>query len=271
MRGSTPVRTDDRLALEERREATRHDALYRQRPASGLALAADDWERFDRLSVPSTAYQASVHRLGPVAGLRILDAGCGDGWLSVILAKRGARVDGLDVSREAVAMACSRAEANGVTRVTNFAVGSLYAMPFGDAAYDAVIGQAVLHHCGDKARAARELQRVLRPGGRAVFAEPLGNSLWLERLRRFVPVPSEAPDDPDQWRTQFKHRDLAALRPWFEIEVEEFHLLSRLDRLITAPRFLDWMRRIDQRLLRHLPPLRWFARSIVIECRRPPS
>jgi len=250
---------------EEKREAERHDELYRKQRPADLRMASEDWEKFDRIGTPLNSYHASVVRLGPLEGKRVLDAGCGDGWLSVILARRGAQVEGFDVSSEAVATATARAAANGVSDRTSFKVASFYELPYPDATFDLAIGQAILHHVGDKEKAAAELHRVLKPGGRAVFNEPLGTSLMLERLRRLVPVPSEAPDDPEQWSEQFKHHQAALFEKYFDVRLEEFHLFSRLDRVISSRAARDFLGRTDRALLRIIPPLRRYARSIVVE------
>ena len=259
---------DATYRTEERAEAERHDRLYRSPRPSTLEMAPSDWEKFATLDVVTHAYHASIKRLGDVRGLCVLDAGCGDGWLSVILAKLGARVEGFDISREAVTTARRRAEQNRTTSVTRFEVASFYALPYPDASFDAVIGQAILHHVKDKPRAAEQLHRVMRAGARAVFCEPFGDSLWLERLRLLVPVPSSTPDDPTQWKEQFKYRDLEAFKGLFDIRIEEFQLLSRLDRVVSWPRFVGWLGRVDRRLLKRIPWLRRYARDVVIELTR---
>lgn len=257
------------LDAEEQREIARHNVLYRERRPDELTLQPDDWEKFDRIRVPLNSYHAAVLRLGDLRGKRVLDLGCGDGWFSIILAKRGAIVTAFDVAVEAVRTARDRSRANQVTDRAGYTVASAYVLPFRDETFDLVSGMAILHHVSDKTRIAGELRRVLRPGGRAVFMEPLGDSLLFERLRRLVPVPSEAQDDPDQWATQFKHAELSFFRPAFEVTWQDFHLLSRLDRVVTSPRARAVLGQLDRRLLQVLPPLRRFARSIVVDLRKP--
>ena len=228
-------------------------------------MRADDWEKFDRIRTPLNSYHAAVLTLGDIRGKRVLDLGCGDGWFSIILAKRGAQVVAFDVAIEAARTARDRGIANDVAGRASFAVASAYSLPFADNAFDLVSGMAILHHMADKPRVAAELRRVLRPGGRAVFMEPLGDSLAFERLRRFVPVPSEAEDDPDQWATQFKHAELDFFRRDFIVRWEDFHLVSRLDRVIHSAAARRALNHLDRYLLRFAPPLRRLARSIVVE------
>ena len=186
----------------------------------------------------------------------------------LILAKRGATVDGFDISPRAIQCARRRAVANGVADMTAFEVASFYSLPYDDARYDAVIGQAILHHLREKGQVARELYRVLKPRARAIFSEPFGNSSWLERLRLLVPVPSGAPDDPTEWTRQLKYTDLEPFRSLFEIDVAEMQLLSRLERLVSSRRLVAWLKRFDVSVLRTCPWLRRYARTIVVELRR---
>ncbi len=255
-----------RLA-EEQFEADRHDEMHRARCRSILLLSPSDWEKFDSIEVPLHPYHASIRRLGDVSGRRVLDAGCGDGWLSVILAKRGAVVDSFDISSEAIRIARERAVVNGVGQFTRFEVASFYDVPFDDAAYDLVVGQAILHHLSDKRRAAVELHRVLKPGGRAVFSEPLGNSLILERLRLLVPVRTES-EARQEWRRQLKHRDLRTFEDLLVVESEEFHFFSRIDRIVSWEPFRRMVGHVDRILLKHITWLRFYARAIVVEFRR---
>src|SRR5205823_4605799 len=120
-------------------------------------------------------------RLGDVRGLRVLDYGCGHGMAAVVLARRGARVTGFDLSPGYLEEAGARAAANGVQVCLTQADGER--LPFADGAFDRVWGNAVLHHL-DLDRAGRELFRVLRPGGLAVFCEPWGENPLLNWARR---------------------------------------------------------------------------------------
>jgi ubiquinone/menaquinone biosynthesis C-methylase UbiE len=247
---------------EERREAERHDRLYvEQRPAD-LRLLPDDWERFDGMTKPLNAYAASVIALGDIRGRNILDMGCGDGWLSVILAKRGANVWGYDISGAAIDIAKQRAAQMGVSDRTHFEVASAYQTSYKDQQFDAVIGQAILHHLGDKDQLSKELLRVMKPGAKAVFCEPFAASEWLKKVRRAVPVKSEAEDDPDQ--EQLRYSDFDVFKKYFDVRLEEYQLLSRLERLVSAKPFVKLLGRVDRALLGSIPALRKYARTILV-------
>src|SRR3954453_11391032 len=110
-------------------------------------------------------------KLGDLRGKAALDYGCGHGMAAVVMARAGAAVTAFDLSPGYVAEARARAAANGVAVECVVADGEH--LPFADESFDAVWGNAVLHHL-DLARAGRELSRVLRPGAVAVFCEPWG-------------------------------------------------------------------------------------------------
>jgi SAM-dependent methyltransferase len=105
-------------------------------------------------------------RLGP--GVRALELGCGTGVFLERVAASGARLRGLDLSQELLARA--RARLDGLRNVS-LDCGNAEQMPYTEASFDVVYGSSVLHHLHLEA-ALGEVLRVLRPGGRVVFAEP---------------------------------------------------------------------------------------------------
>jgi SAM-dependent methyltransferase len=94
----------------------------------------------------------------------VLDAGCGTGFQSALLTELGWNAHGIDVSTGLLAVA--RRRLPGVA----FAVGSVEALPYPDARFDAVVCcGSTLSFVDDPARALAELGRVLRPGGRLLL------------------------------------------------------------------------------------------------------
>ena len=106
----------------------------------------------------------------PVRGMRILDAGCGSGWLSGVLSRRGMRVIAADIGYDSVARADARLKARG--EPVSFSVGDIYHLPFADQAFDGIVASEVLEHLPDPSLAIAELSRVIRPGGIAVISTP---------------------------------------------------------------------------------------------------
>lgn len=101
---------------------------------------------------------------------RILECGCGTGWLSYFLAKRGYSVTGQDVSEEALELARSNppfAETGDV----EFICSDFEGLDL-DNEYDAVIFYSSLHHAEDELGAIRSAYKALKPGGVLLTIEP---------------------------------------------------------------------------------------------------
>lgn len=200
--------------------------------------------------------------LGDLRGRRVLDFGCGHGMAAVVLARRGALVTAFDLSSGYVQEAAARARANGVRIAFTQADGER--LPFTDAAFDCVWGNAVLHHL-DLDIAGRELRRVLRPAGVAVFCEPWGENPVLSWARRQVPYPGKE-RTPDEEPLRRHH--IRTLRRFFpRLTVQGFQLLSMARRVLPRGRLvagLDWC---DDMLLTRVPALQQFCRYVVLQLR----
>jgi 2-polyprenyl-3-methyl-5-hydroxy-6-metoxy-1,4-benzoquinol methylase len=105
--------------------------------------------------------------LGDVAGLEVLDAGCGEGYLARILAARGARVTGIDLAPRLIALARAKDPMGAI----DYRVADLSApLPEAAGRFDAVASYMVLNDVEDYRGFAATLGAVLKPGGRAVLA-----------------------------------------------------------------------------------------------------
>jgi arsenite methyltransferase len=112
-------------------------------------------------------------------GERVLDVAAGIGTTAVVLAaERQVEVVGIDLGLSQVAAAQERASRAGVTGRVRFEVGDAERLPVGDGAFDAVVCECAFCTFPDKLTAARELARVLRPGGRVGLTD-----VWLDPSR----------------------------------------------------------------------------------------
>jgi SAM-dependent methyltransferase len=120
---------------------------------------------------------------GDLAGLRVLDAGCGDGNFDARMAAAGGRVVGLD--RDLRALAAAARGASALPAGLAFVGGDIERLPFADEAFDVVVAVAVLCLVRDPHAAVAELCRVLKPNGRLIVGELGRHSLWnaLRRVR----------------------------------------------------------------------------------------
>lgn len=121
----------------------------------------------------------------------ILDYGCYNGWMTPRYRKMGpASITGLDISESGIAKA--RASYGDIAK---FYAGDAHAMPFADASFDLVVGRSILHHL-DLEISVREICRVLRPSGKAVFIEPLRDNPGAKVLRALTPRARTTDESP---------------------------------------------------------------------------
>lgn len=171
------------LERAEREHDERRAAL---KQGSDLRVPSRIFQRYQAPPVDTPfAVEYAYNLLGDVRGKDVLDLGCGDGENTVQLAHRGARVCGVDVSDAMVKLARRRMQVNGFVKGIEFGVGSPHELPFCDRSFDVVFGMAVLTRL-DLELASREVWRVLRPGGYAIFKEPVRNSRLIRMVRRLV-------------------------------------------------------------------------------------
>jgi len=252
------------MIATERRTAEQefHDKQAAERAAARLDLRFRDDEYLDH----ETWIRPALARFGDLRGQRVLEYGCGHGMAAVTLARAGANVTAFDLSPGYVSEARARARANRANVKCVVADGE--ELPFEDASFDAVWGNAILHHL-ELQRAGRELHRVLRPGGVAVFCEPWGGNPALAFARRFLPYTGKDRTPDERPLTK---RGLAPLRAIFPtMEVEGFQLLGMVRRAWRAGRVsgrgfaLD---DVDRAALQVFPWLWNWCRYVVIELRK---
>jgi 2-polyprenyl-3-methyl-5-hydroxy-6-metoxy-1,4-benzoquinol methylase len=110
---------------------------------------------------------AMLKAIGPPEGLTVLDAGCGEGYLSRILARNGAIVTGADSSTRLIeaARAKNLIDALPIT----FDISSVDDLPYPDDMFDLVVCNHLLNDLCDPSRPISEFARVLRNGGRLII------------------------------------------------------------------------------------------------------
>ena len=255
-RSNLPPELARRIGQEERE----NDEIYRRRSLAGLDLSKTHYGHRAMLDW-------ALRRLPNLKGARVLDIGVGEGQSSVLLARAGAQVTGIDISSEALARATELAKRCGVK--PEFIQMAGEELRFPDASFDAILCISAYHHM-DLERATAEFVRVLRPGGRVVMIEPLATNppAWLyRRVGRLFAREATSEESP------LRVADLRTLRQHFRrVEWQGMFLLSvclfGLDRIFgnEKVRFLAesafaWVGPLDSILLK-IPGLQRIAWKI---------
>lgn len=146
------------------------------REAESSAACLQPWDSYYRLRAAEMKALTSVFRIGKVD--RILEIGCGNGFISAILSKFSNMTVSSDLMKDNVAT-----HSPGMSKTADFfrrmsinncrlVSCSAERLPFEDASFDIVFSAYVLEHIPDRVGALREVKRVLKDGGKAVFVVP---------------------------------------------------------------------------------------------------
>lgn len=172
---------------------------HNTKPAAVWSSGGGDYDRISYGIADSLEH--CVLRLAPAAGERILDVATGTGWTSRLVARRGAEVTGVDIAADLIAAAKANAAAQGLS--VDYEVGDAEALPFPDGAFDAVVSTVGVMFVSRPEDAARELARVVRPGGRLALTTWTHDSNVFEMfkvMKAYMPPPPQPPPpSPFEW------------------------------------------------------------------------
>ncbi len=146
--------------------------LHRQGPAR-VGFVRDALARHFNLAMP---------RLKPLAGLAVLDVGCGGGLMSEPLARLGAKVTGIDPTSDAIAVARRHAGAQGLA--IDYRTATVEDLQAEGMCFDAVICMEVIEHVPNQAALVRSLGALVRPGGAVVMSTL--NRTWKSYLLAII-------------------------------------------------------------------------------------
>ncbi|MEQ8969388.1 MAG: class I SAM-dependent methyltransferase [Coleofasciculus sp. C1-SOL-03] len=165
---------DDTLSKERQF----HDTWAAAIDVDGIRVA----DYFEACTAPENRF--ILQQLGNIRGKRLLDLGCGAGENSVYFAQKGANCVAADYSAGMVEVALKLAAANGVNIEGQTA--NAMALDFADNTFDIVYASNLLHHIPDPKIALQEMHRVLKPGGKACFWDPLKHNPVINIYRRMA-------------------------------------------------------------------------------------
>ncbi len=198
----------------------------------------------------------------------MVDFGCGSGENSLLLARKGARVLGVDISESLLRLAYRRMRLNGLAGHAQFAAGSAHDLPIADGSVDIVLGIAVLHHL-DLAATSREVHRILKPGGLAIFQEPVRDSKFVRGFRRLIPY--SAPD-VSPFERPLTTPELMAFATGFRVTAWRAFSLPFVNVAQVAPplkRFVFSAYALDRAILSRVPALVPFSSIRVVALAKP--
>jgi SAM-dependent methyltransferase len=136
-----------------------------------------------------------------INGKHLLDYGCQNGSMVERYTKFGAaRISGIDISEAGIREAIEK-----YSHLASFQVADAHNLPFTDNFFDVVVGRSILHHLEFEA-AITEVGRILKPGGWAIFMEPLGDNP-AGRLMRWLTPRARTRDERPLSRNQIKWGD----------------------------------------------------------------
>lgn len=259
------------------------DTLKREREFHDLWAAAIDIDGinvrdyFEACTAPENRF--ILRQLGDVKGKYLLDLGCGAGENSVYFAKKGARCVAADYSPGMVDVALKLAAANNVA-IDGRTINAMD-IEFPDNTFDIVYASNLLHHIPNPKEAIREMYRVLKPGGKACFWDPLKHNPVINVYRRMatkVRTEDETPLDiniVNYVRSLFRETDydtfwIATL--WIFLR---FYLVEKVDpnkerywkKIIIEQARLEKdylaLEKVDQ-LLKKLPLMKRFAWNLAV-------
>ncbi len=169
-------------------------AFWEQNPVAAENIAeeigtAAYFRAFDAMresdSCEPYAISETIHGYSSSKGLKVLDIGCGNGYVLFQYARHGAEVSGVDLTKRAVELSRKRFDFGGMPGEFFEVDGNN--LPFADGHFDIVCSMGVLHHISDPKPMVSEIFRVLKPGGRLIvmlYYRYSWKNLVLIRLRR---------------------------------------------------------------------------------------
>lgn len=240
----------------------REQQFFNQVFSKNTRAAATD--KFYSITASSLAkYHALI--LDDCEGKTSLECGCGPGGVTFNLAAAGANATAIDISD--VAIEACRSSARNKQISASFVEMNAEQTKFEPASFDIVCGNGVLHHL-DLRKAFREIARVMKPEGKAVFLEPLGHNRIINLYRTLTPALRTVDEHP------LLMSDLRLAREYFaHVEVAFYHFTS----LAAVPfrstkafeRLSMLFEGLDQWLFHSFPWSRRYAWTAVLHLRNP--
>lgn len=210
-----------------------------------------------------------MSKMGDIEGKNVLEFGCGQGWFTKTLADKGAEVWAFDISNEAIDITKTLMERHNLKEKVHLDQMAAENLQYDSDKFDVVVGLAILHHL-DIDQTCQEIMRVLKPGGKAYFMEPLGHNPLLNLYRKLTPHLRSKDETPllfEQYVLMennfsgFKHEEYYFLSFFALI----WHFLS-LNKLMLPTR--NFLMKIDKIILNVFPRMRKYCWYSILEFKK---
>jgi SAM-dependent methyltransferase len=215
--------------------------------------------------------RAFLDLIGDVRDKYILELGCGIGFLSVYLAKMGAKVTAIDSSGIGIKNSNDLVKFNRVSsRVSAIQLDALDLASLNQS-FDLVVGRFVLHHIEPFDVFTNILFNVTKENGRGIFRENNSRNLVLRFFRSFAPGKFGIPKYGDENEYPFEVQEVEMLRQKFgylKLHYTEFKFLRMANEYLLRRKSRDHLTRIDQWVYDHYPILHKYSYTQIVEVQK---
>lgn len=244
------------MAKDEHTEKDHFNALFQNSDLDSVRFSPTLMEHPDHALI-----ETGICSLGNLQGKRILLLGCGSGKEAWYFVEKGAEVFGMDIAFNYLKIANYGSKKHHYDKHSRFICMSVYLMAFKKATFDHVYGHAILHHLNLE-HIGTEISRILKPGGSAIFTEPLDSNPILRFTRDFVPYPGKHRVKGEK---ALSYKDIKCIAKSFsQCQCKEKQLLSMLVRLFPDEKVFKFLDALDTILFRIFPMLKQFCRAVIV-------
>jgi SAM-dependent methyltransferase len=236
-----PKKLKNRIAAEKAFHNARFSAAQPTHQTSRYYLALEYW------------YRDYLTRINDIPAESVLEIGSGTESLALHLDSADFEFSSIDISEEAIAFAQRKVR----LPQAKFSVQDAHRTNFKSGSFDLVIGRGVLHHL-DIDLACSEMKRVIKPGGRIVFGEPLDCNVLINLYRKCTPKIRSADEEPLSMRVIRRLQDRFG-----KLNIKYYGFLTLAPAVfgLKSPKFLHYL---DGILLNRLGLGRFLAWACII-------